>query len=371
MSSRKSSSPNTSGKREPISDRWPADAWHGPILVIRLSSLGDVVLATTAVNLLKSRRPDLEIDFLTRRPYDQMLRGIDGITTVLTTEEIDSSHNSDQDGTTDACRYELVLDLQGGRKGSRACHRFAYGARRLIYDRAALRRRLLVATCNHIQPPRQLVTRFGRLIAGHDVPPDQLTPSVAVSAQLKTSLSALLSAGEQPPRGWVMISPGASKRLKALPQPLVERLTNRLQTTGRGVIELRPPASIAAATVAKMASPVSAIGTLGGQGLSRTYRGPLISVAPLLSLMQGVIASDSGVLHLATAVGTPAVGVLGPTVPELGFSPLGNSGVVGVDLWCRPCHIHGPDRCWRFDERCWAGHDANVIIDELENLENR
>jgi lipopolysaccharide heptosyltransferase II len=340
MSSRRSSSPSTSGSP------WPADSWHGPILVVRLSSLGDVVLATTAVNLLKSRRPDLRIDMLTRRPYDQMLHGMEAISEVITADPDDSSPET---------TYELVLDLQGGSKGARACGRYAPAARRLTYDRAALRRRLLVATGNRIAPPEKLAVRFGRLIAGRDLPLDQFTPTVVVSEPHLTRLAAQLSAGEQPSRGWVLLSPGASKRLKAIPPRLIEALREKLLAEQRGVIELKSPGTADS-------------GVIEGDGLSRYFRGPLITIAPLLSLVDGVIASDSGMLHMATAVKTPAIGLNGPTVPELGFSPLGNSGVVGVDLWCRPCHIHGPDRCWRMDEKCWADHDVDTIITELDNL---
>ena len=60
-----------------------------------------------------------------------------------------------------------------------------------------------------------------------------------------------------------------------------------------------------------------------------------------------IITNDSAPLHLAGAVGTPVFALFGATVPAFGFGPLGpRDRVFGVNgLSCRPCAIHGGDRC--------------------------
>jgi len=60
------------------------------------------------------------------------------------------------------------------------------------------------------------------------------------------------------------------------------------------------------------------------------------------------ISNDSGPMHIAAALGVPAVGIFGPTTRELGFFPYGpNNRVVETPLGCRPCALHGSRRCPR------------------------
>jgi heptosyltransferase II len=69
--------------------------------------------------------------------------------------------------------------------------------------------------------------------------------------------------------------------------------------------------------------------------------------AELLRRCRLVITNDSAPLHLAGAVGTPVFALFGATVPAFGFGPLGpRDRVFGVEgLSCRPCAIHGGNRC--------------------------
>ena len=53
-------------------------------------------------------------------------------------------------------------------------------------------------------------------------------------------------------------------------------------------------------------------------------------------------------MHIAAALGVPAVGIFGPTTRELGFFPYGpGNRVVETPLACRPCALHGSKKCPR------------------------
>jgi heptosyltransferase II len=80
------------------------------------------------------------------------------------------------------------------------------------------------------------------------------------------------------------------------------------------------------------------------------------NTAGMLSLLQSVelirrcnvlICNDSAPVHMAAAAGTPVVAVFGATVPAFGFGPSGPLDVVveRAGLKCRPCAIHGGERC--------------------------
>jgi heptosyltransferase-2 len=60
------------------------------------------------------------------------------------------------------------------------------------------------------------------------------------------------------------------------------------------------------------------------------------------------VSNDSGPMHIAAALGVPAVGIFGPTTRELGFFPYGDGNrVVETGLACRPCALHGSKECPR------------------------
>jgi ADP-heptose:LPS heptosyltransferase len=73
-----------------------------------------------------------------------------------------------------------------------------------------------------------------------------------------------------------------------------------------------------------------------------------------------LVTGDSGPMHVAEAVGTPVVALFGPTTGHFGFRPfLPASRVVERALRCRPCHVHGGDRCPLIHHRCM--NDISVL----------
>jgi heptosyltransferase-2 len=70
------------------------------------------------------------------------------------------------------------------------------------------------------------------------------------------------------------------------------------------------------------------------------------ALAAVAARAAAIVSNDSAVLHLGPALGVPAVGVFGSTVPEFGFARQGpRDDAVGISLGCRPCDVHGKDRC--------------------------
>jgi len=68
--------------------------------------------------------------------------------------------------------------------------------------------------------------------------------------------------------------------------------------------------------------------------------------AELIRRASAIVTGDTAPLHLGVAVDTPVIALFGPTVPEFGFAPTGERDrVIGLDLDCRPCSIHGSEQC--------------------------
>jgi len=91
--------------------------------------------------------------------------------------------------------------------------------------------------------------------------------------------------------------------------------------------------------------------------------------AELIRRAQVLVSNDSAPLHLASAVGTAAVAIFGPTIPEFGFAPLSaGSVIVQIELPCRPCSIHGGKSCPIATHKCMTGIPPEMVFAELGDL---
>lgn len=330
---------------------------------MRLSSLGDVVLTTGPLRLLKRRRPDLQLHALTRAPFAPLLASLPELDSVII------APRERDEGAAARPRFATVLDWQGGLRGRRAARRFAPGARRIAYATAALQRRLLVVTGRRWFAPDPYVIRLARTIAGSHAKtaalesalmPHLEPPKGETAERIATAL-----AQDLPPRGWAVLGPGASRPLKAVPESLAQAIENDLLARGFGIVR-----------ICEASGGRGVAGAAGGQLMARDKRryelgGDIAAVMAAISRASVYVGSDSGLLHIATALRVPAVGLFGPTAPELGFSPLGRATAVGVELACRPCHVHGPRFCWLGHQRCWRDLHPDVVAAAVERLLDR
>jgi lipopolysaccharide heptosyltransferase II len=86
--------------------------------------------------------------------------------------------------------------------------------------------------------------------------------------------------------------------------------------------------------------------------------------AELIRQSSLIISGDTAPLHLGVAVDTPVLAIFGPTVPEFGFGPTGDSDrIVGLNIDCRPCAIHGTKRCPLQHHDCMKKLSPQMVFD--------
>ena len=86
----------------------------------------------------------------------------------------------------------------------------------------------------------------------------------------------------------------------------------------------------------------------------------------LLSLSKVVIGSDTGLLHIAEALGIPVNMILGPTSQETGGGVnLKSSKNIEVDIWCRPCSQNGQKHCYRSKQYCMENISPEKVVSTL------
>jgi ADP-heptose:LPS heptosyltransferase len=89
----------------------------------------------------------------------------------------------------------------------------------------------------------------------------------------------------------------------------------------------------------------------------------------VLKYAKSFVSNDTGMAHIAESLGVPGVMIFGPTVEEFGFGPhLSNSRMVSKRIWCRPCSIHGSKKCFRSKQYCLEDISTEEVAENLKGV---
>jgi heptosyltransferase-2 len=112
---------------------------------------------------------------------------------------------------------------------------------------------------------------------------------------------------------------------------------------------------------------------MGEAGKNLAGETSLMEAAALLEKSSLLVTNDTGLMHLAVAVGTPTVAIFGPTSRELGFMPPGTlARIIETDLPCRPCTTIGRRSCPLGSHDCMLQVTTALVLREsLTQLERR
>lgn len=295
---------------------------NGLTAVLRLHSLGDVVLAQpAAAELAKAGR----VSFVTSSEYSPVVRRMEGV------EPASHRRDSGAAGLRRLLRDlapARIVDLQNNLTTRIATLGMPVTGRFSL--RRGLRRRVLAGGAGSM-PSRRVDFLMA---AGSD----------------SGGMPALSRHSPVPDRLRVGITAGSRWRLKSIPEGVVAE-TARLfiDLHGAEVVITGGPGEegmVAGAAASVMRDGVSTYcGEDGMEGLTGVLEGLSLLVSP-----------DSGPAHLAAALGVPVMVVFTSTSPALGFWEEGYASYFfSGSLECRPCHRHGGKVCSRGDEACRGG----------------
>ncbi len=330
------------------------------LLVIRFSSLGDVVLLSALLEALRRASPHAEVWLATKELYAPLYRGdprIDRLVTLpggagLTPLRALAAQ-------LDAVEFTRVIDAHNTLR-SRVLTWMLPPApvARLPKDTAA--RLLFVRTHVRTRPLRHhMVDRYLSLLP---TPPALAwRPSIYLNTGDRLDAARLCPL----PAPVLAVAPGARHAPKRWPARDYGAVVARFQRAGLGsVLLLGGPGEEEACTEVARALPQPPVVVCGDVGLRAT--------AALLAGARLLLCNDSGLLHLAEAAGTPVLALFGPTVRAFGYFPLlPGSRVLERDLDCRPCSRNGRRPCWRGDLACLAEIAPDAVLAALRPLPPR
>jgi lipopolysaccharide heptosyltransferase I len=324
------------------------------ILLVKPSALGDVVQALPVAATLHRRYPNIRLDWLVEEEAAEIVRGHPAVTEVVVSgrrrwlrqlrepARILAALGEMRRFAADLRRrhYDAALDLQGLLKsalyiqGTRAPIRVGFAEGR---EGASW-----VLTHRVVAPPQPVhaVERYLALAAAVDATAPVREFHIALAPE-DTAVARSSLAGCPRPR--VVLHPAARWRTKLWEVRRWRELAARLLAEGIGVV----------LTGSREDEPLAAAITTGLEPMPRSLVGRL-GLKPLAAVLRDVdllISVDSGPMHIAAAMGTPVVGLFGPTDP-LRTGPIGAGSVLRRELSCSPClqrrcQIADTNRCMR------------------------
>jgi heptosyltransferase II len=330
-------------------------------LVARLSSLGDVALATSVVGSLRESLPACHITFLTRPAFGELLAHHPGLDELLLApaQPMSAWQWIGYGASLRSRRFDVLLDLQyNWRTLGLAAGLAPIRVRR--WDRAHFRRRALLG--HPSRPPLDhVVDRLHRAARPWLTGAPHGPHVVGGEAAWAEAVDLLAGLGPADAR-WLAVVPVARWNTKRWPPERFAGLCRRWTARDRHhVLAFFGPGGADAAVRAEFEA------ALGADPRVHPVSAGLGVTVELLRRMDVVVSGDTGLAQLAVAVEAPTVALFGATSPAFGFAPHGpRHRVVNLAPDCQPCSLHGGDRCPRGHFRCLGDLGVERVWQEME-----
>ncbi len=336
------------------------------ILFIRLSALGDVLLATPAARLVAEHFPEARIDWLVEAPYAPLLEGNPCVAPIAYdkrgAERGLAGLRALRDRLANA-HYDLAIDLQNKPKTA--------FLRSAASEAIAFRKRSVGQSFQSLfgqAPPivrAHATALFVEALAplGIEVPAAAdgaagLMPELHLTEAMRAEAQAFARRGG---RALVGLAPGTRWPTKCWPVEKFAALARRLRARGLDLCLLGGPVDAPAFAAIRAALPAEAT----CRDTSALSVGGLAGAIAHCAL---VISGDSGPAHIAAALGVPTLALFGPTSPRR-WAPRGpHSAHLSLELACSPCSNYGSRRCPLGTHACLRDLGVEQVFARAESL---
>jgi len=326
------------------------------ILIIRFSSLGDVVLATAVVEALKQALPNTHLHFLTKREYAGVFDDDSRIDKVIAVTGKESPFDIVR--MAGDKQFDAVIDLHDVIR-SRAVSAFVRSPRKIRLNKHSLGRRLMIWSHNRYRRRFDVLESYLKLLHKLSVETTAF-PCIRPSAKsLRTAQVILDMHSEKGAIPVIGFAPGARHPSKRWNNKSFAAVADEVSRKGYLPVFLGDSADTECIETIRSMMSMTSVSLAGEFDLPVTIG--------VIALLKGLVTNDTGPMHIAGALGIPFVAVFGPTHPDLGFVPGYPSGTVlhsGVP--CSPCSLHGEKPCRMETRYCMEDVTVEMVMKEIE-----
>jgi heptosyltransferase-2 len=329
--------------------------------------MGDILLSSPLVRILRQRFPQARIDFLLKSQFADLYVANPYLNNLLTLDAGKGRRELFTLRSKIRCvGYDAVIDIHNNFRS--AFLRRGAGSELFIVRKYKWQRFLLVKlginTYREIVPVHQ---RYLRTPAALQLEDDGLGLELYIPAAEKGLAADFLRfEGLKSDKLIIAMAPGAGFYSKRWP------VDNFLELAKICIEHMQ--AQIVLLGNEKEKSLCCAIqNSLGSNVINVTGKLSLLQSAAALQHSHLLVSNDTGLMHMATAVKTPVVAIFGSTSQELGFFPVGHAVTIieNKTLSCRPCTHIGRETCPRKHFRCMTAITPGMVFEAVQRTIGR
>lgn len=324
-------------------------------LVIRFSSIGDIVLTTPVVRCLKKQIPTAEVHFLTKPAYRSI---------VEPNPYIDKRHYLQEDikQTIDALKeedFDYVIDLHHNLRTLKV--KKALGKKTFSFNKLNIQKWLLTALKWNRMPEVHIVDRYLETVREFGVKNDGAGLDYFIPREEEISMKDVPASHHA---GYIGIVIGATYNTKRYPIHKVKEFCKNIK---HPVILLGGKEDQGNGNEIASIDPVKIYNACGKFSLNES--------ADLVRQARLIVTNDTGLMHIAAAFKRPVISLWGNTVPEFGMYPYYGHNYLSHkerppydileirDLWCRPCSKIGYKKCPLGHFKCMENIKVESVIE--------
>ena len=324
------------------------------ILVVRFSSIGDIVLTSSVVRAIKQQLPTTELHFLTKEQFSGIVADNPHVDRVFTMKKsIDEVV-----GELKKENYDWVVDLHNNIRTISLKRKL--GVKSTTFNKLNIRKFFLVKFKLNRMPKMHVVERYFDAVKPLGVKNDNLPGDYFIPEKDKVDTLTELAMN---PSEYVSLAIGAQFKTKQMPVNLLVEIANA-STKSVVIVGGMMDRNVALEVLAKTTNK-HVINTCGDYNLNQS--------ASIVAQSHKLVTNDTGMMHIAACFGIPIVSVWGNTTPDLGMYPYYPShpekfSIHQVEgLNCRPCSKIGFQECPKKHFKCMNEQNVAEIIREVNN----
>jgi ADP-heptose:LPS heptosyltransferase len=322
-------------------------------LIVRFSSMGDIVLTTPVIRCLKQQVEDAEIHFLTKSRYIRLLQENPYIDKL---HVLDKSFNSMIRELKEE-NIDYIIDLHRNQRTfllKIALKRMSFSFKKLNFKKW-----LLVNFHFNKLPAIHIVDRYLETTRAFSVKNDGSGLDYFIPKGEEVDLSKITGGQE---KNLIILVTGGGHQTKQIPEEKILYLLNLIES---------PVILLGGHEDSGKASRIMAKVTRDGV-FNLTGKLSVNQSASVIRQARLIITPDTGLMHIASAFHKDIFSVWGNTVPAFGmfpFKPGVNSNIFEVNnLKCRPCSKIGYKKCPRGHFKCMMNQDFDQLASEVKKL---
>ena len=307
------------------------------VLIVRFSSIGDIVLTTPIIRALKQQIKNIEVHYITKYAFTAVIEhnpNIDKLYTVKSTlAEVVPQLKKE--------KYDYIIDLHHNARTLKL--KLALGIKSFSFNKLNWNKFLLVNFKINKLPQKHIVDRYFETIESIGVKNDHKGLDYYISESDQVDISKILPLNFS--NGYNALVIGGSYYTKRIPLNKLKEICNHSKLP---LVLLGGKDDKTIAEQLNKEFSQKTINLCGALNLNQS--------ASVLKQGQTVITSDTGLMHIAAAYKKDVISLWGNTIPEFGMGPYlagKNSQIFEVkNLSCRPCSKLGYKKCPKGHFKC-------------------